>query len=232
MQSKKRIIVTGANRGLGLETCRQLSELGHQVILTARDINKASIAAKPLLNKKFDIKIYSLDVVNPQSIDKFSSEMKKLGKIDCLINNAGVFLDNKNTPSVFDSEIDTIRQSMEVNVYGPLSLTQRIVPLMRGKGSIVNISSGMGQLSDMNSCCPGYRISKTALNALTRILSDELKDTSINVNSICPGWVKTDMGGINADRPIEEGVGTTVWLATNEDIPTGKFLRDKVVIPW
>jgi NAD(P)-dependent dehydrogenase (short-subunit alcohol dehydrogenase family) len=134
---------------------------------------------------------------------------------------------------VFDADVDLVRASMEANVYGPLRLCQKLVPLMRGKGRVVNLSSGMGQLAEMNGCCPGYRLSKTALNALTRILADELKDTRIKVNSVCPGWVRTDMGGPNADRHVEKGAETVVWLATlGDDGPSGGFFRDKQSIPW
>ncbi len=122
---------------------------------------------------------------------------------------------------------------METNAYGALRLCQALIPLMQGRGRVVNVSSGMGQLSEMNGCCPGYRFSKAALNALTRILADELKTTRIKVNSVCPGWVRTDMGGPDAERSVEEGADTIVWLATlPDDGPSGGFFRDRRPIPW
>ena len=126
-----------------------------------------------------------------------------------------------------------MRRTFETNTLGPLMVSQALIPLMQGSGRVVNVSSGMGQLAEMNGGYPGYRLSKAALNALTRILADELEDTSVKVNSVCPGWVKTDMGGPDAPRTPEQGVQTIVWLATlPDDGPTGGFFRDKQPIPW
>ena len=157
-----------------------------------------------------------------------------------LVNNAGIFPDapsagDHSLPSVFDVPLDAIRSAMDTNVYGPLLLCQALVPLMKknGYGRIVNLSSGMGQLTYMNGRCPAYRISKTSINALTRIVSEELKDENILVNSMCPGWVKTDMGGSGATREIPEGADTAVWLATLSDgSPSGKFFRDRKEFEW
>lgn len=232
-------VVTGANRGLGLETCRQLARLGLTVILTSRDARKGELAAAGLRDSGLAVRYHPLDVTDPQSIRRLAGFVEaEFGRLDVLINNAGVFLDPLDSPgpgaaSVFRADLDVVRRSMETNVYGPLLLCQALVPLMQGYGRIVNLSSGMGQLSDMNGCCPGYRFSKTALNALTRILADELRDTRIKVNSVCPGWVRTDMGGPNAERPVEQGADSIVWLATLPDQgPSGGFFRDRAPIPW
>ncbi len=232
-------VVTGANRGLGLETCRQLAHLGLTVILTSRDPHKGDAAAAALRGAGLKVRHYPLDVTDPQSIHRLAKYVEtEFGRLDVLVNNAGVFLDPLDSPdpdaaSVFRADLDTVRRSMETNVYGPLLLCQALVPLMQGRGCIVNLSSGMGQLSDMNGCCPGYRFSKTALNALTRMLADELRDTHIKVNSVCPGWVRTDMGGPHAERPVEQGADTIVWLATlPDDGPSGGFFRDRKAIPW
>lgn len=235
----KTAVVTGANRGLGLETCRQLARLGLTVVLTSRDPKKGEAAAAGLRKAGAEVRFHPLDVTDPQSIHRLAKYVEaEFGRLDVLVNNAGVFLDPLDSPepgaaSVFRTDLDIVRRSMETNVYGPLLLCQALVPLMQRYGRIVNVSSGMGQLTEMNGCCPGYRFSKTALNALTRILADELQDTRIKVNSLCPGWVRTDMGGPNADRPVEQGADTIVWLATlPDDGPSGGFFRDRKPILW
>jgi NAD(P)-dependent dehydrogenase (short-subunit alcohol dehydrogenase family) len=232
-------VVTGANRGLGLETCRQLARLGLTVILTARDPARGAAGADQLQAQGLDVIFQSLDVTDPASIAQLGQFLaQKFGRIDVLVNNAGVFLDpldgdDRDASSVLRADIDTLRTTMETNLYGPLRMCQALIPLMQGSGRVVNVSSGMGQLSDMNGCCPGYRFSKTGLNALTRTLADELQHTAIKVNSVCPGWVRTDMGGPNAERPVEKGAETIVWLATlADDGPSGGFFRDKAPIAW
>ena len=231
-------VVTGANRGIGYETCRQLAQRGLKVILTARDAAKGKSAVETLRGQGLDVVFQTLDVTDPASIGELVNFIEdRFGRVDVLINNAGIMLENLKPGgvpvSVFKASVDTVRTSMETNVYGPLLLSQALKPLMHGDGRIVNVSSGMGQLTDMNGGWPGYRISKTALNALTRILADELKSTNIKVNSMCPGWVRTDMGGPNAERSLEKGAETIVWLATlPDDGPSGGFFRDKQAIPW
>lgn len=232
-------VVTGANRGIGFEICRQLAKKGILVILTSRDEKKGLTACKELEKEERPVRFHQLDVTHAGSIQTFKSFLEKeFGRCDILINNAGIFPDksaNNKPPSVFSAQPSTIREAMETNVYGPLLLCQALVPLMQkdNYGRIVNLSSGMGQLTDMNGGYPGYRISKTAINALTRILNDELMGSNILVNSMCPGWVKTDMGGPNAPRSVEEGADTAIWLATLPDNgPRGKFFRDRKEIPW
>lgn len=232
-------IITGANRGLGLETCRQLAIRGYRVILTSRDAAKGRAATDGLRQQGLQVEYHLLDVADADSIAQLARDIERdYGRLDGLVNNTGVFLDSigSNDPAqdtVFAAELDVIRESMETNVYGPLRLCQLLIPLMRGRGRVVNVSSGMGQLSDMNGCCPGYRLSKTAINAVTRIFADELKGTHIKVNSVCPGWVRTDMGGPGATLSVGQGVETIVWLATlPEDGPSGGFFRNKQPIPW
>lgn len=242
MSLKQKIaVVTGANRGIGFEICRQLAKKGILVILTSRDEAKGLSACKKLAKEELNLKYHQLDVMQASGINQLAQFLaKEYSRCDILINNAGVFLDAKQPdetkfPSVFSAELDTLRATMETNVYAPLLLCQAIIPLMKQNhyGRIVNLSSGLGQLSDMNGGYPAYRISKTAINALTRILNDELQGSNILVNSMCPGWVKTDMGGPNAPRSVEEGADTAVWLATLPDGgPRGKFFRDRKEIPW
>ena len=158
------------------------------------------------------------------------------GRLDVLINNAGIFPDptpGKGQDSVFDARLETVRRGLETNTVAPLRLCQILIPLMQGKGRVVNVSSGMGQLSEMNGCCPGYRLSKTALNAVTRIFAEEMRQTGVKVNSVCPGWVRTDMGGPGANLSVEEGTAGILWAATlPEDGPSGGFFRNCEPIPW
>jgi NAD(P)-dependent dehydrogenase (short-subunit alcohol dehydrogenase family) len=232
---QKVAVVTGANRGMGFEVSRQLAKIGMRVILTSRDSEKGQKAAEQLRIEGLEVVYCPLDVTNPGSIASLSQFIReKFGRLDVLINNAGLLIDAPDI-SVFDAKVDTLRKTMETNVYGPLQLIQALVPLMKehNYGRIVNVSSGMGQLTDMNGGYPAYRISKTSLNALTRIFADELQDNQILVNTMCPGWVKTDMGGPGATRTPEQGVDTMVWLATLPDGgPTGAFFRDRKPIPW
>jgi NAD(P)-dependent dehydrogenase (short-subunit alcohol dehydrogenase family) len=232
-------VVTGGNRGIGFETCRQLAKRGLRVILAARDEARGRAAADRLRREGLEVEFAPLDVSDDASVGTFARHVEKeLGRVDVLVNNAGIMIDEAEgggggTPGVARARIETLRRTMEVNVYGALRVTQALLPLMpRNDARIINVSSGMGQLSDMNGGWPAYRISKTALNALTRILADELRGTGIKVNSICPGWVKTDMGGPGATRTPEEGADTIVWLATARDTPTGGFFRDRKPIPW
>jgi NAD(P)-dependent dehydrogenase (short-subunit alcohol dehydrogenase family) len=232
-------LVSGANRGLGLETCRQLAQQGLEVILSARDNEKGQAAVKNLRDTGLNVRFHALDVSSETSISLlYDFIMREYGRLDVLVNNAGVFLDprdNAHDSSIFNANIDTVRHSMETNLYGPLRLCQAFIPQMRTQnyGRVVNVSSGMGQLSDMNGCCPGYRTSKTALNALTRIFADELRATEVLINSVCPGWVRTDMGGTGATRDVDAGADTIVWLATlPSGGPSGGFFRDRTVIAW
>jgi NAD(P)-dependent dehydrogenase (short-subunit alcohol dehydrogenase family) len=211
------------------------------VILTSRNEIAGNEACEGLRAEGLGVLYHQLDVTDHGSVDSLADAINEVyGRCDILVNNAGIFPDAigggvGEWPSVFETSLETMRQAMETNVYGPMVLCQELVPLMRQAdyGRIVNISSGMGQLSQMNGCCPAYRHSKTALNALTRIMADELKDTNIKVNSMCPGWVKTDMGGSGATREIPEGADTAVWLATlPEDGPSGGFFRDRQPMAW
>jgi len=233
-------IVTGANRGIGREIARQLARLPNvRVILTSRDETKGRQAVDELKKEGLELDYFKLDVAKDQDVTLIAEFIERnYGRLDILVNNAGVFLDSAHPTagsSVLCADLDILRQTMDINTYGPLRLVIALIPLMRkrGYGRIVNLSSGMGQLDDMNGGYPGYRLSKLALNGLTRISADELKGTDILVNSMCPGWVKTDMGGPDADRSVEQGAETAIWLAT---LPSGSasggFFRDKKTIPW
>lgn len=181
------------------------------------------------------MEFYPLDVTSEQSVKTFAGWLEATCKrCDVLVNNAGVMADPRGS-RVLDSRPATYRETFETNLLGPLMLIQALVPLMKkgGYGRIVNLSSGQGQLSDMGAGTPAYRISKTALNALTRTCAAELSGGGILVNSVCPGWVKTDMGGPSAPRTVAQGADTAVWLATlPEGGPSGGFFRDRKPIPW
>ena len=232
-------VVTGANRGLGLETCRQLAQRGIHVVLTSRSEDKGQAAAERLKKAGLNVRFHRLDVADEDSLQALAEFMEReYGRLDILVNCAGIFSDpydpaDPAAASIFKADIATIRGSLETNTYGALRAAQLLIPLMKGRGNVVNVSSGMGQLSDMNGCCPAYRLSKTAMNAVTRIIADELKDTKIKINSVCPGWVRTDMGGPNAERTVAEGAEGIVWAAClSEDGPSGGFFRDGQPIPW
>ena len=239
--SKPVAVVTGANRGLGLETARQLAKRGIRVILTSRNASKGEMALEKLLAEGLDVLLQPLDVTSESSVADLGGFIhSRCGRVDILVNNAGVFLDAHGTEdtgitSVLTASLDTLTATLKINLYGPLLLAQELAPLMKQQryGRIVNVSSGMGQLSEMEGKSPAYRISKTALNALTRILAAETQGYNILVNSVCPGWVRTDMGGPNAERNVEQGASGIVWAATlPDDGPNGGFFRDGQPIPW
>ena len=225
-------LISGGNRGLGLEVARRLSEDGHAVVVGSRDLSKGEEAAAAL-GQLADA--CQLDVTDPASIESCIAEIdERHGRLDVLVNNAGIEGGGWRT-SATDVDLDDVRETLETNLFGAWKLTQAALPFMRrnGYGRIVNLSSGMGQLTEMGGHAPAYRVSKTGLNALTRMLTAELDGENILVNSCCPGWVRTDMGGPNATRSLEEGGDTPYWLATlPDDGPRGGFFRNRKPIPW
>lgn len=234
-------VVTGANRGLGVEAVRRLAELDYRVVATARNVHKGEAAVERLQEQGLDVLFQQLDVSQPQAVAALGEFVRsRCGRLDVLINNAGVFLDSHGPEdlqpaSVFSVSLEAVRVSMEVHLYGPLLLAQELVPLMRQQnyGRIVNVSTGMAQLTTMGGRFAAYRSSKTALNALTRILAAETAGQGILVNAVSPGWVRTDMGGPNADRSVEQGVESILWAATlPDDGPTGGFFRDGEPLDW
>ena len=228
-------VVTGGNRGIGLETCRGLARAGLDVWLTARDAAKGEAARARLAGEGLAVRFHPLDVTDAVTVARLAAFLgRECGRLDVLVNNAGILPDPRGSRFP-DSRPADYRAALETNVLGPLALIQALLPLMQrhGYGRIVNVSSGMGQLSDMGTGSPAYRVSKTALNAVTRIVAAETKGTGILVNSMCPGWVRTDMGGPGAPRSVEQGADTAVWLAMlPDDGPTGGFFRDRKAIAW
>lgn len=238
MTDKRVALVTGANRGMGLEIVRQLARRGLIAVLASRDLENGKAAAATLAAEKLDVPVVALDVTDADSIRVAVAEVQGLfGRIDVLVNNAAILKEgfSPEDSSVLDVTGDLVNLTFLTNTVGPLRLIQAIVPGMRdrGYGRIVNLSSGAGQLAEMGSGFPAYRLSKSALNALTRMTAAELGAHQIKVNCVCPGWVRTDMGGPHATRTVEHGAETAVWLATlPEDGPTGGFFRDMKPIPW
>lgn len=238
MEQKRVALVTGANRGLGFGTARALAELGYEVILGSRDVSKGIQKTSELEKEGFAVAFCQLDVANPESIAKAHEAIKKnWGRLDVLINNAGVFIDvEEGIPSgLFKTDRNILIKSFEINTVGAYQLCEAFMPMMAAQhyGRIVNVTSGLGQLSEMGAGYPAYRLSKTALNAVTRIFADQGKERNVLVNSVDPGWVRTDMGGQSASRSIEEGIDTIVWAATlPDDSPTGLIFRDRQPVDW
>ena len=222
----KTVLITGAYRGLGYEVAKELSERGWNVIVTARRRNQGAAAAAKLQNASFR----ELDITDDNSVARAAREVSGL---DALVNNAAIIAERDQDVLTIQPEI--VARTIETNALGALRVSQAFVPhlLKSSAGRIVNVSSGAGQLSDMGTWAPAYSASKTTLNAITCLLAAALKDRGIAVNSVCPGWCRTEMGGAGAPRSVEEGAAGIVWLAA--DAPqekTGLFWRDREVIPW
>jgi len=267
----KTVLVTGGNRGIGLEICRQLDELGHNVILGTRDFTKGTTAASSLSE---NVIVKQLDVTDEESIlNLFEFVKTDFGKLDVLINNAGLGPksqgDKKSnlakTKSILETNfhgvwrmarsavpllrkagivtqkesaanilLKNVKHVMETNFYGAWRMIQVFIPLLRKSknGRVINVSSGLGELNSLSGIYPGYSLSKSSLNALTIMFSNELKNNGIKVNAMCPGWVKTDMGGPDAPLHVSQGADTAIWLATENEIPTGKFFKERKEISW
>ena len=256
-------VVTGANRGLGLETGRQLAQRGLHVVLTSRDPAQGQRAADPLRAQGLEVVSRPLEVTDRASVASLAETLRQdFGQLDVLINNAGIALEG------FNAEV--ARRTLAVNCFGVITVVDHLLPLLSPHGRIVMVSSGMGQVAGLTPELQAkfldpamtrarlvdlmhtfvrdveagqhtqrgwpsnaYRISKAGLNAFTRLLARELAQTAIRINAVCPGWVRTDMGGRGATRSVEEGARGIVWAALlGEDGPTGGFFRDQQPIPW
>ncbi len=221
-------LVSGASRGIGREVARQLAaDHGYLVLAGARD---PEAAGEP---DHEAITFVQLEVADQASVDRLAERIEsEPGRLDALVNNAGVY---GSPTGASDNDLDEAHDVLEVNLFGAWRLSQAALPLLRQSphGRIANVSSGAGQLDDMQGGRAAYRISKAGLNALTRILANDEAGSGILVNTMCPGWVRTDMGTSAAPRSVEEGADTAVWLATlPDDGPTGGFFRDRKPIPW
>jgi len=224
-------LVTGANRGIGFEVCRQLAERGFVVLLTARDKAKARAATDEINGR---VEPLVLDVADAESITRAAADLtNRFGYLDVLINNAAIYYDTWE--KVENADIDGIvMEAITTNLLGPWRMVQAFLPLLRKSRAarIVNVSSESGSLAEMGAGPPAYQVTKAALNALTRTLAGDLRGDGILVNSICPGWVATDMGGAGG-RPVSDGAAGIVWAATlPAGGPTGGFFRDGKPLPW
>lgn len=259
-EAKERVaIVTGSDRGIGLEVCRRLGELGYQVVLTSPDAVRGEAAAAKLRRRGANVVDHVLDVTNKRHVQALRAfVIKKFGRADVLVNNAGVLLDEGRSkleglmarrldrpprkvqvgegPSVLEIDIEIVRLTLEINTLGALRMCQAFVPLMMevDYGRVVNVSSSRGQLHGMtDGGAPAYQMSKAALNAITLMVADAARGGNVTVNSVCPGWTRTNLGGPEAPRSVKKGAETIVWLATHPDGgPTGGFFMDKKPIDW
>jgi NAD(P)-dependent dehydrogenase (short-subunit alcohol dehydrogenase family) len=223
-------VVTGGNRGIGFEVCRQLAERGFRVVLGSRDLETGERAVQTLSR---DVVVRQLDVSDEDSVREAAAWVgESLGGADVVINNAAILYDTSNRGATVD--LDVVREGLQTNLFGPWRMAQAFLELLRASDHprIVNVSSEGGSLASMGGGAPTYSVSKAALNALTRILAAELRSDGILVNSVCPGWTETDMGGPGG-RPVSEGAAGVVWAATlPDDGPTGGFFRDGRSLPW
>ncbi len=224
-------LVTGANRGIGLEVCQQMARKDYRVWLTARDLGKAEAAVDEL--NQDNIRPLQLDVTDDGSVRRAAAEVEtRYGHLDALVNNAGAYYDYWQ--KALDADLNTVREAAETNFYGPWRVTQAFAPLLKQSAHprIVNVSSGAAALNSLGAGPPAYIASKVALNALTRMLAAELQDGGVLVNAVCPGWVATDPNNPGG-RPIPEGAAGIVWAATlPDDGPTGGFFRDEQPLDW
>lgn len=243
MSEKLLALITGANKGIGLETAKQLAAKGYTVLLGARDEAKGRAAAEPLKAKGLDVHPIAIDVADQRSVDLAREQIeRRFGKLDVLINNAGVFTEDwKSTPSTI--RIPDIQADFDTNVFGVVRVTQAMLPLLRKSTAarIVNLTSVLGSMGEHQNpksgiygmLSAGYNMSKAAVNMFTVNLAHELRDTPIKVNAAHPGWVQTDMGGPNAPMKLEDGAKTSVWLATlGPDGPTGGYFHMQQRLPW
>jgi len=226
-------IVTGANRGIGLEVCRQLAERGYTAILGSRDLAKGERAAAGLKLTNGSVIARQLDVTDLNSIHNLRAWIEaEYGHLDVLVNNAAINYDTYQ--KAISADLDNVRETLETNIFGAWQMTQAFLPLLRKSPHprIVNVSSESGSLTSMGGGTPGYSLSKAGLNALTRMLAAELRGSRILVNAVCPGWVATDMGG-SGGRPVEQGAASVLWAVTLPDNgPSGGFFRDGRPLAW
>ena len=227
----KNIFITGGNRGIGKGLVEIFSK-NNKVFFTARDKQKARSVLESIGNENIDYVI--MDVSDERNVQNGIEALKeKTDSIDILINNAGILIPGlKHKIDAVETDDESILKTFNINTVGVLRVCKAVLPLMRPTSRIINISSGMGQMEGMATGSIAYRLSKSALNALTIVLSQELSSKDIKVNAICPGWVQTDMGGYEATLTVKESVESIKKFALSDDFPNGKFLRHGEILPW
>lgn len=234
MIGRRVALVTGSNRGLGFEIARRLARRGLETMVTGRDPGQAEAAAAALRAEGLAVTARVLDVAEDESVSRLALSLAaEPGRLDVLVNNAGTI--GGSSQPAWAIDLDDLHRVFETNFFGAWRMAKAAIPLMRRNryGRIVNVSSGMGSLTEPYGGWPAYSASKTALNSLTRALAAELEGENILVNSACPGWVRTSMGGAGAPLSPEEGADTPVWLATLEDGgPRGGFFRNRRPAAW
>ncbi|MCY7358547.1 MAG: SDR family oxidoreductase [Rudanella sp.] len=234
-EHKKVALVTGATKGIGREVARQLAKMGYAVFIGARDRQRGCEVSEALCAEGYEAIFLQLDVTDPVSIKNAEGTFsQKADHLDVLVNNAAILEDHGENLTNMNAEL--LGRTMKTNVVGPILVSQDFLPYLKlapNGGRIVNVSSGAGALGEMETYAPAYSISKTALNAVTKQFAGALRADNIAVNSVCPGWVRTDMGGPTASRSIEKGAETIVWLAAEApQNETGKFWKDKKEMEW
>ncbi len=228
----KNVLITGANRGIGFETARQLAQRGFHVILGSRSEEQGEKARRKLEGVG-KVSLLAIDVSDSKSVAAAAEAFAPNGQLDVLINNAGIYPDEGT--SILTISRDAMVSTLQTNTFGPLEVTQRFLKHLKAAPAarVINISSGLGQLDGLEPGIPSYGLSKLALNGITIMLANALREFGIAVNSMCPGWVQTDMGGAGASRTVAQGADTAVWLAAEADQKlSGKFFRDRAEIPW
>ena len=227
----KNIFITGGNRGIGKGLVEIFSE-NNKVFFSARDKQKAKAVTESIGNENIDYVI--MDVADERNVlNGIESLREKTDSIDILINNAGILIPGlKHKIDAVETDDESILKTFNINTVGVLRVCKAVLPMMQPKSRIINISSGMGQMEGMATGSIAYRLSKSALNALTIVLSQELSSKDIKVNAICPGWVQTDMGGYEATLTVKESVESIKKFALSDNFPNGKFLRHGQILPW
>ncbi len=230
----KTALVTGGNKGIGFAICKGLLAAGFEVILAARSLDKGKAAAEQLQSASSQVRVVELDVTNDDSIHRAAEHLsQELSHLDVLVNNAGIYPDEG--VNILTISRDLLNATMNTNAFGPICVTQAFLPLLEKASAarIINVSSGYGELDGLSADVPGYCLSKLALNGATIMLADALRPKGIAIYAMCPGWVRTDMGGPGASRSPEQGADTAIWLATEASInKSGKYFRDRQEISY